>query len=616
MIRFIRTIQSNQALIIIIITLFVLSPFLNIFYQPYSVSSEIVPLSPSNYTRYDRFCHEVAQRIKSEIPSNNIIHLDPNMGPIPYYYSQWRSNALMPRGLTQCEHAVYMHLLFVLIEKVFKKYNIKYMMMAATLLGSYTHHDILPWDDDVDLRVSISDRYRLQSIIIEELSSEPYSIRIMQLHNSRNYDKIFFSWCPHAGRTPWRFPFIDIFYHDQNSTHVWLLGQPSSCPVRVADIFPLVLRPLGSLWLYGPREPMAHFESRRMQAIETGCFIFPYSHKYEKLMMPNVIYANCTQLKTDYPLLDSITSSNTSYSLALSYIATNCLATNRPYDELSTRRIDLIPTFPIHVYTLFEIQDTLNILCYQDQNTLTTNVYLDNPTQIILFIIIDQSPSQLSSIDIDINFNQSSDSPSIINKIRLGLFVTQSNFTINNQTKRYYTSNDIAIFLWEDLTGNNYDPIDLIQIQNSQSDIDRSLCKWDSNRWNRLFNENVPTDISYFYFLKTTTHQFIFTLVDTSNKSLSLLPPSPYLSILYCYSHRFDGIEIIIIVCFGTLFAVIIASFGLLHYFKRENNRTERFPRYHNREVHNKLIENQSKNIRHRASGSRSSRDQENSTST
>ncbi|CAF4720938.1 unnamed protein product [Rotaria socialis] len=310
MIRFIRTIQSNQALIIIIITLFVLSPFLNIFYQPYSVSSEIVPLSPSNYTRYDRFCHEVAQRIKSEIPSNNIIHLDPNMGPIPYYYSQWRSNALMPRGLTQCEHAVYMHLLFVLIEKVFKKYNIKYMMMAATLLGSYTHHDILPWDDDVDLRVSISDRYRLQSIIIEELSSEPYSIRIMQLHNSRNYDKIFFSWCPHAGRTPWRFPFIDIFYHDQNSTHVWLLGQPSSCPVRVADIFPLVLRPLGSLWLYGPREPMAHFESRRMQAIETGCFIFPYSHKYEKLMMPNVIYANCTQLKTDYPYVERICLTN------------------------------------------------------------------------------------------------------------------------------------------------------------------------------------------------------------------------------------------------------------------------------------------------------------------
>ncbi|CAF2160988.1 unnamed protein product [Rotaria magnacalcarata] len=291
-------------------------------------------------------------------------------------------------------------------------------------------------------------------------------------------------------------------------------------------------------------------------------------------------------------------------------------------------------TFPIHVYTLFEIQDTLNILCYQfpliftdnssslqcarlrrDQNTLTTNVYLDNPTEIILFIIIDQSPSQLSSIDIDISFTQSSDSPSTINKIRLGLLVTQSNFTINNQTKRYYTSNNIPIFLWEDLTENNYDPIDLIQIQNSQSDIDKSLCEWDSNRWNRLFNDNISTDISYVYFLKTTTPQLIFTLIDTSNKSLSLSLPSPYSNILNCYPYRFDGIEIIIIVCFGILFAIVIMMFGLLRYFKGEINQTGRFPRYHNREVHNKLVENQPKNIRHRASGSKSSRDQENPTS-
>ncbi|CAF1257346.1 unnamed protein product [Rotaria magnacalcarata] len=306
MIRFIGTIRSNQFLLIIIISLFVFSPFLHIIYQQYFVPPEIVPLYRSNYTRYDLFCRAVAQRIKSEIPLKKTIHLDPEKGPIPYYYSQWRSSALMPRGLTQCEHAIYMHLLSVLIENVFKKHNIKYMMMAATLLGSYTHHDILPWDDDVDIRVSILDRYRLQSIIIRELSSEPYSIIIMQLHNARNYDKVFFSWCPHAGMTPWRFPFIDIFYHDQNSTHVWLLGQPSSCPVPVEEIFPLVLRPLGSLWLYGPRQPMAHFEARKMRAIGTACFIFPYSHKYEKLMMPNFIYANCTQLKTVYPYVERI----------------------------------------------------------------------------------------------------------------------------------------------------------------------------------------------------------------------------------------------------------------------------------------------------------------------
>ena len=126
----------------------------------------------------------------------------------------------------------------------------------------------------------------------------------MQMHNPRNYDKVFFSWCPYAGATLWRFPFIDIFYHDENSTHVWLLSNPSSCPVLREDIFPLVLRPLGPLWLYGPREPMAHFESRKMVQIETACVAFPYSHKYERLMRNNVLYANCTELKSVYPYVD------------------------------------------------------------------------------------------------------------------------------------------------------------------------------------------------------------------------------------------------------------------------------------------------------------------------
>jgi len=124
------------------------------------------------------------------------------------------------------------------------------------------------------------------------------------MHNERNYDKVFFSWCPHTSQAPWRFPFIDIFYHDQNSTHVWLLGQPSSCPVRRENVFPLVLRPLGTLWLYGPREPMAHFESRMMTQIETGCYSFPYSHKYERLMRPDILYADCSQLKSVYPYVE------------------------------------------------------------------------------------------------------------------------------------------------------------------------------------------------------------------------------------------------------------------------------------------------------------------------
>lgn len=180
----------------------------------------------------------------------------------------------------------------------------EYITDCSIISGSYTRHDLLPWDDDIDLRVPISYRNKLQAIVRGNLSSEPYSIKLIQMHNHRNYDKVFFSWSPPIDRVPWTFPFIDIFYDDANSTHVWLIGTPSDCPVRREDIFPLVRRPLGPLWLYGPREPMAHFESRKMKRIDTGCFAFPYSHKYEKQVMPNVLYANCTALKSFYPYLD------------------------------------------------------------------------------------------------------------------------------------------------------------------------------------------------------------------------------------------------------------------------------------------------------------------------
>ncbi len=133
-----------------------------------------------------------------------------------------------------------------------------------------------------------------------------HSVLLKQMYNKRNYDKVFFSWCQRAGRFTWRFPFIDIFYYDANSTHVWLLSQPSSYPVRHEDVYPLVLRPLGPLWLWSPREPMAHFESRRMRSIETGCFASRYSHRYEKVLWDRMRRANCDELRFVYPYVKRI----------------------------------------------------------------------------------------------------------------------------------------------------------------------------------------------------------------------------------------------------------------------------------------------------------------------
>ncbi len=138
MIRFIPVIRLHQYLLHSIIASFLFISLLIISHRRYSPSYECVQVSaiPPNETRYQRFCHEVNQRIRNEKNSTTPFQLVSTKS-IPYSYSQWRSTPLLPRPITECEHAIFMDLLSILVEHVFKKHNIQYMMMAATLLGKY-----------------------------------------------------------------------------------------------------------------------------------------------------------------------------------------------------------------------------------------------------------------------------------------------------------------------------------------------------------------------------------------------------------------------------------------------------------------------------------------------
>ena len=171
------------------------------------------------------------------------------------------------------------------------------LIFLLLIVGSYSYHDTIPWDDDIDLSVAYKDRERFKSIVKSELSS--YSIKIQQINNKRDYDKVYFTWCPPASRYSWTFPFIDIFYHKENSTHVWLNGKPSDCPVLRKDVYPLVLRPFGSIWLHAPREPIAHFESRAMSRI--GCYAYGYSHRDEEFVFDDTQEVECSRIGAVYP---------------------------------------------------------------------------------------------------------------------------------------------------------------------------------------------------------------------------------------------------------------------------------------------------------------------------
>ena len=46
--------------------------------------------------------------------------------------------------------------IFQRIDKICREFDIEYFLFSGTLLGSYRHGDILPWDDDVDLALEKS----------------------------------------------------------------------------------------------------------------------------------------------------------------------------------------------------------------------------------------------------------------------------------------------------------------------------------------------------------------------------------------------------------------------------------------------------------------------------
>lgn len=64
----------------------------------------------------------------------------------------------------------------LVIDKIFEKNNIWYIIAFGTLLGAVRHRDIIPWDDDIDLFVYFSQINEIENAL-KELEKNGYTIR-------------------------------------------------------------------------------------------------------------------------------------------------------------------------------------------------------------------------------------------------------------------------------------------------------------------------------------------------------------------------------------------------------------------------------------------------------
>jgi len=257
----------------------------------------------------------MAHRLDNEqIPSESAVLKVPSINStrlhrLPYYYSEWNSSSVLPRRITPCEHSLIMRLLMI-IERICRKHQITFMLGDGTLLGSLRHHDIVPWDDDIDIMISIEDKTRFTNII-EQMNQTLIQYRIIvYTKEKRKYYKIFFKNTPQAGKYPWGFPFIDVFFYIQNETHLWEMGDLDTA-IQIKYVFPLVMRPLGELWLPAARQPQQVIKFDPFDL----CKGHYWDHRNEKATIPIVL--KCDDLKYIYPFVERDNQSNSTEILKL-----------------------------------------------------------------------------------------------------------------------------------------------------------------------------------------------------------------------------------------------------------------------------------------------------------
>ncbi|CAF3543983.1 unnamed protein product, partial [Rotaria sordida] len=159
---------------------------------------------------------------------------------------------------------------------------------------------ILPYDDDVDVLIHIKYYSHLSKLnAFNNKADWKFYIR------SPTTMKFYFQASSSAGVFRWKWPFIDIFFYTDNSTHI-----ESDISIEKDIIFPLILRPIATLWLPGPRN--VHMFIKKISeyyysdlSFDDKCYLQKYSHRDEEEKYEQKT-VNCTQLRNVYPYIRRI----------------------------------------------------------------------------------------------------------------------------------------------------------------------------------------------------------------------------------------------------------------------------------------------------------------------
>jgi len=189
--------------------------------------------------------------------------------------------------ITDAEFSQLMELMGTFV-RACEEHSLFYILYSGTLVGSFRHSGMIPWDDDVDVLMRAQDRARIADV----LGRMPG----YRLHAPEHMQWKFYSE-RHSNKNHW--PYIDLFFYTHNSTHLWDMHY-SQYVFDKTDVFPVSRQPFFTFKPVGPGNVRAFLS--KMYDIGL-CVTSSFSHKHEKHVPTNTLSVPCGKLVPFFPFV-------------------------------------------------------------------------------------------------------------------------------------------------------------------------------------------------------------------------------------------------------------------------------------------------------------------------
>jgi len=198
---------------------------------------------------------------------------------------------------------------FSALVKALDKANVTYFMYGGTLIGSVRHHGPIPWDDDLDVIMAYADRSKAVSAL-SVLSPD------FKLYKPPESQMSLLQWKLYSSSAvprsllpkPYRWPFVDIFFFDENSTHIWDVEKEYYDAGFVwpkGVVFPLRKRPFGNIVVPAPCNFVEFLTTNYPGAEMAQCSSPTFNHRLDMHRLPwragNII--PCSHLWNVFPFV-------------------------------------------------------------------------------------------------------------------------------------------------------------------------------------------------------------------------------------------------------------------------------------------------------------------------